>query len=148
MTNYALYLESGPQHKKTMVHVLDLLGCVIRGRTTDEALAGTPAGIQAYLHFLQASGEPFDAAAPFTTHIETHLIGSTWIGEGNPACGFAPDFESLSRHDFNNGNQGRFRQGMGIDPNVERTGVSLLCAILGNRLGIVLAAGGFLGDPA
>lgn len=101
MPDYALYLESGPQHKKTMVHVLGLLGCVIRGTTTEEALARTPTGIQTYLHFLQASGEPFDAAAPFTTHTETHIIGTSWIGEGNPACGFAPDFEPLSRQYFN-----------------------------------------------
>lgn len=101
MPNYALYLESGPQHKKTMVHVLDLLGCVVRGATTEAALAGTPEGIQTYLQFLQASGEPIDAAAPFTTHIETHVIGTSWIGEGNPAGGFAPDFKPLSRHEFN-----------------------------------------------
>lgn len=101
MPDYALYLESGPQHKKTMVHVLELLGCVVRGATTEEALINSPAGIRTYLEFLQASGEPFDASAPFTTHIQAHIIGSSWIGEGNPACGFAPDFDSLSRQNFN-----------------------------------------------
>ncbi len=101
MTEYALYLESGPQHKKTMIHVLDLLGCVIRGATTDEALANTAGGIQSYLKFLQSSGEPYTASAPFTTRIEAHVIGTSWIGEGNPACGFAPDFQPLSRPDFN-----------------------------------------------
>lgn len=29
MTLYQLYLESGPRHKKTMLHVLDLLGANI-----------------------------------------------------------------------------------------------------------------------
>jgi hypothetical protein len=32
---YDLYLESGPKRKKTMVHVLDLLGCIVHGPTTD-----------------------------------------------------------------------------------------------------------------
>ena len=35
---YALYLESGPQRKKTLAHVLDLLGCVVQADTTDEAV--------------------------------------------------------------------------------------------------------------
>ena len=38
MAEFALFIESGPMHRKTMVHVLDLLGCVVRGATTDEAL--------------------------------------------------------------------------------------------------------------
>lgn len=101
MEEYALYLESGPKHKKTMVHVLDLLGCVIRGATTEEALAATPAGIGTFLHFLRRSGETVNADAPFTTRIETHVIGTAWVGEGNPACGFAPDFLPLTRQNLN-----------------------------------------------
>ena len=42
MTTYALYLESGPRRRKTMVHALDLLGCVAVGPTTEDALAATP----------------------------------------------------------------------------------------------------------
>ena len=57
-TTYALYLESGPQRRKTMVHALDLLGCVAVGPTTDAALAATPAAIRAYLRFLARHGEP------------------------------------------------------------------------------------------
>ncbi len=62
-TTYALYLESGPKRRKTMAHALGLLGCVAIGPTTDEALANTPAAIQAYLRFLRRHGEP-DAADP------------------------------------------------------------------------------------
>ena len=39
MTTYALYLESGPQRRKTTAHALDLLGGVAVGPTTDAALA-------------------------------------------------------------------------------------------------------------
>jgi hypothetical protein len=35
---YALYAESGPQRKKTLVHVLDLLGCVVQADTTDDRI--------------------------------------------------------------------------------------------------------------
>lgn len=64
MQEYTLYLESGPKQRKTMVHALDLLGCVVRGATTQEALAATPAGIRACLRFLQANGEPVDSSIP------------------------------------------------------------------------------------
>lgn len=37
MTEYLFYLESGPQKRKTMVHVLSLLGCVANGPTTEAA---------------------------------------------------------------------------------------------------------------
>lgn len=53
MTVYGLYAESGPRHKKTMVHVLDLLGCVVRGATTEDALAAAPEAIRDYLAFLR-----------------------------------------------------------------------------------------------
>ena len=60
MTTYALYLESGPQHKKTLAHVLDLLGCVVQGDTTAEAVAAAPDAIRAYRNFLKRHGEKLD----------------------------------------------------------------------------------------
>ena len=53
MQTYRLYLESGPKKKKTMVHVLELLGCIAKGPITDEALSSTPGAIRAYLRFLK-----------------------------------------------------------------------------------------------
>lgn len=41
MTTYDLYPESAPGRRKTMVHVLALLGCVAVGPTSEEALAAT-----------------------------------------------------------------------------------------------------------
>lgn len=100
MKEFTLYLESGPKHRKTMVHVLDLLGCVIRGATTDEALVSTPAGIRSYLMFLQSSGESVELDFPFTTRVAAHVTEGDWLGEGDPTQGFAPDFEPLSPRDL------------------------------------------------
>ena len=61
-TTYALYLESGPKRKKTMVHALDLLGCVAVGPTTEAALGATPEAIRLYKRFLRRHGE--DAGDP------------------------------------------------------------------------------------
>ena len=95
MTNYPLYVESGPKQKTTQVHVLTLLGCVVHGATTGEALAATPAEISRFLAFLRAHGEPADPAAPFTTTIAAHVTEGSWIGQGDPAPGFEPDFAPL-----------------------------------------------------
>lgn len=94
--NYALYLESGPRRKKTMVHVLDLLGCIARGTTTGEALEATPGAIRDFLRFLQRHGDRVDPEAEFSTAIAEHVMEGPWLGDGNPEPGFAPDFEPLT----------------------------------------------------
>jgi len=95
MNEYALYLESGPRRRKTMVHVLDLLGCIVRGPTSEDALDVTPAGIQRYLRFLKRHGEVVDPEAAFTTAGAEHVMEGPWIGNGNPTPGFGPDFQEL-----------------------------------------------------
>jgi hypothetical protein len=97
--DYALYLESGPRMKTTMVHILDLLGCVANGPTTEAALEATPREIRAFLRFLKDHGEPVYPDAPFDTHIAVHVTKGSWIGYGDPAPGFAPDFEPLTPDD-------------------------------------------------
>lgn len=92
---YDLYLESGPRCRKTMVHVLDLLGCVAVGPTTEEALAATPDAIRAFLRFLNRHGEPVDPDAPFATRIVEHLTEGDWLGNGSPYIAFGPDFRPL-----------------------------------------------------
>ena len=57
MTEYKLYLESGPKMKTTMVHVFDLLGCIANGPTTEEALDATPDAIRRFLAMLKRHGE-------------------------------------------------------------------------------------------
>ncbi len=56
MPAYALYLESGPQHKKAMAHVLDLLGCVAVGPTIEAALATAPSASTAVFSLATANG--------------------------------------------------------------------------------------------
>jgi predicted RNase H-like HicB family nuclease/uncharacterized damage-inducible protein DinB len=93
---YRLYLESGPRQRKTMVHVLDLLGCIAQGPTTEAALKETPNAIRAYLHFLQRHGEHVEPHAAITTVVAEHVMEGPWLGNGNPAPGFGPDFQPLS----------------------------------------------------
>lgn len=95
MTTYDLYLESGPKRRKTMVHVLDLLGCVAVGPTTDDALAATPDAIRAYLRFLGRIGEPVDRDGPVETSVVEHITEGDWLGNGSPYIAFAPDLVPL-----------------------------------------------------
>lgn len=95
MTSHDLYLESGPKRRKTMVHVLDLLGCVAVGPTTEEAIAATPDAIRAYLRFLRRAGEPADPDAPVETRVVEHVTEGDWLGNGSPYIAFGPDLEPL-----------------------------------------------------
>jgi len=100
ITEYALYVESGPRRRKTMVHVLELLGCIAQGATTEEALQGTPGAIRAYLCFLKRHGEAVEPEAAISTTIAVHVMEGSWIGQGDPAAGFPPDFEALRAGDL------------------------------------------------
>lgn len=96
MTEYGLYLESGPKRRKTMVHVLDLLGCTANGPTTEAALAATPEAIGAFRRFLRAAGETIDAEAPFTTAVVEHVTEGEWLGNGSPYIVYGPDLEPVT----------------------------------------------------
>jgi predicted RNase H-like HicB family nuclease/uncharacterized damage-inducible protein DinB len=78
---FDLYLESGPQHKKTLAHVLDLLGCVVQGDTTAEAVAATPDAIRAYRNFLQRHGEKLDGKSKIETRIAEHNTEGLFSGQ-------------------------------------------------------------------
>jgi hypothetical protein len=97
MTRYALYLESGPQRKTTMAHVLDLLGCHVRRRTTEETIEAAPDAIRTWLRWFAARGEAYDLGAVVETYVEIHITNGTWLGNGDPPSGFAPDFRPLTR---------------------------------------------------
>ncbi len=83
MKTYALYLESGPQKKTTMVHVLELPGCVANGKTSDAALAATPDAIRAYLVFVKRHGAKVDPKA-----------------QGSPSALYEPDLRPLTPTDI------------------------------------------------
>ncbi len=78
---YALYAESGPQRKKTLVHVLDLLGCVVQADTTDEALSAAPDAIRAYLRYLHRHGEKVDPKEKIETRLAEHNTGGMFSGQ-------------------------------------------------------------------
>jgi predicted RNase H-like HicB family nuclease/uncharacterized damage-inducible protein DinB len=96
MTVYGLYLESGPLHRKTMVHVLDLLGCVAVGPTTEDALAATPDAIRAYRRFLRRHGEPVVLDTPFDIQVVEHITQGDWLGNGSPYLIFGPDLQPVT----------------------------------------------------
>src|SRR5262249_20971480 len=96
MTTYSLYLESGPRRRKTSVHVLDLLGCVAVGPTTEGALAATPDAIRAYRCFLHRHGETVAPDAPFGTRVVEHVTEGMWLGNGSPYLVFGPDLEPVT----------------------------------------------------
>ena len=100
MTEYGLYVESGPKHKHTMVHVFDLLGCIAQGPTTEAALVSTPDAIGDFLRLLKRHGDKVDPRAPFTTAVREHVTKGGFIGQGNPPDGFAPDFEPVDSAEF------------------------------------------------
>ena len=100
MTIYQLYLESGPMRKKTMVHILELLGCIANGPTTEEALAKTPTAIRAYLRFLKRHGEEVNPEEEIEIRVAEHITEGSWLGNGDPAVLFAPDRELLTREEL------------------------------------------------
>jgi predicted RNase H-like HicB family nuclease/uncharacterized damage-inducible protein DinB len=100
MTAYALYLESGPMRRKTMVHVLDLLGCIANGPTTDAALAATPEAIRAFTGFLSRHGERVATPAKIETSVAEHITEGGFLGNGSPYIIFGPDREPLTPGDI------------------------------------------------
>jgi uncharacterized damage-inducible protein DinB/predicted RNase H-like HicB family nuclease len=95
MTVYKLYLQSGPQRKKTEVRVLELLGCTTNGPTTEEALEATPEAIRDYLRFLKRHGEKVDVDQKIETEIALHNLD----GLMNPALIFEPDEAPMRKED-------------------------------------------------
>lgn len=100
MPEYTLYLESGPKQRKTIVHVLDLLGCTAQGPTTEDALVSTPEAIRTFLAFLQRHGVLVDPQQTFTTTIAEHVMEGNWLANGDPTPGFRPDFQPLVEEDL------------------------------------------------
>src|SRR5437879_11842383 len=99
MASYGLYLESGPMRRKTMVHVLDLLGCIANGPTTDEALAATPEAIRAYMRFLRRQGERVEERGAIETHVVEHLTAGRLLGNGSPDIVLGPGLGPLTPAD-------------------------------------------------
>ncbi len=93
MTTYGLYLDHGPKRKKTMVHVIDLMGCVHNGPTTDQVLDETPEAIRGFLSFLAEHGDQVDPEAPFDVRIAEEITEGQWLGQGIVV--FGPDHDPV-----------------------------------------------------
>jgi len=83
-----------------MVHVLELLGCIAQGPTTEAALEATPAAISSYMRFLRRHGEISELTDPFDFSVAEHVTEGVWLGNGDPTPGFTPDFQALTPSDL------------------------------------------------
>jgi predicted RNase H-like HicB family nuclease len=98
---YGLYLESGPQHKRTLLHVFDLLGCNVQGSTSEEAVDLAPGAIRAYLRIMARAGEKVDPDAPFNTRVIQHVEGpGSAVGMDSSLFTFDPDLKPTTASDI------------------------------------------------
>jgi predicted RNase H-like HicB family nuclease/uncharacterized damage-inducible protein DinB len=91
---FDLYLESGPQHKRTWVYVPGLPGCVAFGPTTDQAIENTRDAIRARLEFFRRHGERPPDPEPMELFVADHVIERKLLGFGQQV--FATDREPLT----------------------------------------------------
>lgn len=97
MTTYQLFAESGPRHRKTMVHVPALLGCVAVGATTEEAIEATSVAIRAYRSFLRRHGVAADPDEPIELDLVDHLTDGEFLGSGSPSLFLPTDAGAMTR---------------------------------------------------
>ena len=89
---YDLLVETGPQHKSTLVHVPELLGCVVYARTMEDAVDQTPLMIERYVSALRRHGEKVAARSPVTTRVAELSEKGGFIGMAE----FASDLEPVT----------------------------------------------------
>jgi predicted RNase H-like HicB family nuclease/uncharacterized damage-inducible protein DinB len=90
---FDLYLESGPQHRRTWVYVPSLAGCVAFGPTTEQAVANAPDAIRARVGFLRRHGERLPDPEPIEVNVAAHFIERRMLGFGQQV--FPTDREPL-----------------------------------------------------
>jgi predicted RNase H-like HicB family nuclease len=77
---YELYLESGPQHRKTWVYVPSLPGCSTMGPTTEAAVEIAASAIHDRLEFLRRHGEDVSGFEPIEVAVADHVIERKFLG--------------------------------------------------------------------
>ena len=92
---FDLYLESGPQHRKTWVYVPGLPGCSTVAATSSEAIEAAETAIRERIGFLNRHGEDFPDPAPLDLVVADHVIERKFLGFGQGT--FLTDREPLSR---------------------------------------------------
>lgn len=91
---FDLYLESGPQHRKTWVYVPSLPGCSTVGPTTEEAIEIARTAIRERIEFLRRHGETVPDAEPIELTVADHVIERKVLGFGQQF--FRTDREPLT----------------------------------------------------
>jgi predicted RNase H-like HicB family nuclease/uncharacterized damage-inducible protein DinB len=79
---FDLYLESGPQHKRTWVYVPSLPGTVGFGPTTEEAIQNTRDAIRERVAFLRRHGDTPPDPEPIELNVVRHVIERQVLGFG------------------------------------------------------------------
>ncbi len=92
MPVHDVYVEVGADGE-CMAHVLDLPGCISRGRSQEEALDGVPAAITRYQGWLEQHGERLDSRdiEPITVCVVQTIEGAVPFRHGDRAALFQPD---------------------------------------------------------
>jgi predicted RNase H-like HicB family nuclease/uncharacterized damage-inducible protein DinB len=90
---FDLYLESGPQHRKTWIYVPGLPGCSTVSPTSDEAVEYARIAIRGRLEFLRRHGEAMPDAEPIEPVVAGHSIERKFLGFGQMFI--ATDLEPL-----------------------------------------------------
>jgi len=79
---FELYLESGPQHRKTWVYVPSLPGCSTVAATSEDAAEMARAAILDRIDFLRRHGETVPDPEPIELVVAEHVIERKLLGFG------------------------------------------------------------------
>jgi predicted RNase H-like HicB family nuclease len=94
---FDLYLESGPQHRKTWVYVPGLPGCSVMAPTSDQAIEAARSAIRDRLEFLRRHGEVVPDPEPIELVVADHSIEGKFLGFGQGT--FPSDRDPMTAHD-------------------------------------------------
>jgi predicted RNase H-like HicB family nuclease len=92
---FDLYLESGPQHRKTWVYVPGLPGCSTVAPTSAEATVAARSAIRERFEFLLRHGEEMPDPEPIELVVAEHFIERKYLGFGQGT--FPTDREPMTR---------------------------------------------------
>jgi predicted RNase H-like HicB family nuclease/uncharacterized damage-inducible protein DinB len=79
---FDIYLESGPQHRRTWVYVPGLPGCSVVAPTSAEAIECAERAIRERIAFLRRHGEPYPDPEPLDLVVAEHVIERKVLGFG------------------------------------------------------------------
>jgi len=91
---FEIYLESGPQHRKTWVYVPSLPGCSTVAPASELAVEMARIAIRGRADFLRRHGDPLPDPEPIEPVVADHVIERRMLGFGQGV--FATDLEPLT----------------------------------------------------